>query len=232
MLEKAFEALRTFDWGTDRNALNPIDEEVVKTHGDADGRKKLEERLAAALGTELSYDAKQFLCRKLMLVGTAASVPALAALLADEKLSHMARYALERIPAPEAAAALRDALAKVSGKLKVGMISSLGARQDEAAVPLLADLLGDSDAAVARAAALGLGAIRSSAAAAALGEGKPSAEARSAATDAKLSCAEALLTAGNKKDALVLYKSLAGADQPKHVTLAATRGMLACASKE
>ncbi len=35
-----------------------------------------------------------------MVIGTAESVPALAALLPDKDLSHMARYALERIPAP------------------------------------------------------------------------------------------------------------------------------------
>ena len=49
----------------------------------------------------------------------------LAALLPDEKLSHMARFALERIPAPEAAKALREALSKTQGEVKIGVISSL-----------------------------------------------------------------------------------------------------------
>ncbi len=61
----------------------------------------------------------------------------------------MARYALERIPAPEAAQAMRDALPQLSGKLKVGVIGSLGVRQDAASVPALAALLGDADPAVA-----------------------------------------------------------------------------------
>ena len=232
MLDKAFEALKTYDWGQDRNLLKPIDEAVVATHGDADARKQLENQLAGALATDLPYDSKQFLCRKLMVVGTAASVPTLAALLPDDKLSHMARYALERIPAPEAAKALRDALAKLNGKLKIGVISSLGVRQDDATVPELAKLLGDSDPTVARSAAHGLGAIRKPAAAKALSQGKVSAEAQSAAADAKLTCAEALLADGNKKDALPIYKSLAkAAGQPKHVRVAATRGILACAGK-
>ena len=93
-------------------------------------------------GSGLSRAAKDFACRTLTVIGTAASVPALAALLADAELSHMARYALERIPAPEAAAALRDALPKLSGKLKIGVIGSLGVRRDEASVPALAALLG------------------------------------------------------------------------------------------
>ena len=29
MLDQAFEALKTYDWGTDPNALKPIDEAVI-----------------------------------------------------------------------------------------------------------------------------------------------------------------------------------------------------------
>ena len=129
-IDKAFEALKTYDWGPDRRTLVAIDAAVPATHGDAAARKALETRLAAVLSTEASRAAKDFVCRKLMIVGTAESVPALAAILPDEDLSHMARYALERIPAAEAAAALRDALPKLNGKLKVGVIGSLGVRRD------------------------------------------------------------------------------------------------------
>ena len=50
-LDKAFDALTTFDWGTDRNVLKPIDEAVVATQGDAAAHKALETRLAAVLKT-------------------------------------------------------------------------------------------------------------------------------------------------------------------------------------
>jgi len=43
-------------------------------------------------------------------VATRQAVPALAALLGDEKLAHMARGALETIRDPSADCALRDAL--------------------------------------------------------------------------------------------------------------------------
>ena len=144
----------------------------------------------------------------------------------------MARYALERIPAAEAGAALRDALGKVSGTLKVGVISSLGVRGDDENVAAIAKELGDSDPAVSKAAAHGLGAIRTDAAAKALASAKTSAENQAAVADAKLACAESILAAGNNKEALTIYKSLVGADLPKHVKLAATRGMLACAGKK
>jgi HEAT repeat protein len=232
MLDQAFEALKTYDWGTDPKDLLPIDEAVAKTHGNAEARKDLEGKLAAVLTTGASRDAKDFVCRKLMMIGTAQSTPILAGLLTDKDQSHMARYALERIPAPEAAQALRDALAKVGGATMVGVIGSLGARRDTASVPALAALVNNADASVARAAAIALGDIGTVEAAKALAEGKPTApEAQQAAMDARLACAEDLLAGGKKVEALAVYKSLVGENQPKLVHVAATRGILACAAK-
>jgi HEAT repeat protein len=232
MLDQAFDALKTYDWGTDPKVLKPIDDAVVSTHGDAAARKELEKRLAAVLTTEVSRDAKDCVCRRLMTIGTAESVPALAALLPEKDHSHMARYALERIPAPEAAGALRDALPKVSPELKIGVISSLGARKDAGSVEALSALLADADAAVAAAAACALGSIRTAEAAKALSAAKPATDAaKQAANDASLACAEGLLAGGKKAEALAIYKGLASQELPKHVKLAATRGMLACAGK-
>lgn len=231
-MDKAFNALKSHDWGTDRTVLNPIDAAVVATHGDVAARKQLEMRLAAVLETDVSRDAKDFVCRKLMVIGTAASVPALAALLRQPDHSHMARYALERIPVPEAAQAMRDALPQLSGTLKVGVIGSLGVRQDTASVPALAHLLGNADTTVARAAAFGLGDMRTATAAKMLAKAKPAGAVKSAVTDASLACAEGLLGDGKTVEALAIYKGLAHENQPKHVRLAATRGMLACAGKK
>lgn len=233
MLDQAFETLKTYDWGMDPKVLKPIDEAVVAAHGDAAARKQLEARLAAVLKTDAPRDAKDYVCRKLMIVGTADSVPALAELLPKQDDSHMARYALERIPAPEAAQALRDSLPKLAGALKIGVIGSLGVRRDGPSVPTLAALLADADAAVARSAAYALGAIRSPEAAKALTESKSvSAEAKQAVSDALLACAEGLLADGKKAEASSIYKRLTGGDRPKHVRLAATRGVLACAGKK
>ena len=41
-LDKAFDALKTYDWGTDRKQMDPIDEAVIATRGDAEARKALE----------------------------------------------------------------------------------------------------------------------------------------------------------------------------------------------
>ncbi len=232
MLDQAFEALRTYDWGAEPKTLEPIGEAVVATRDDAAARQELEARLVAVLKTGAPRAAKDFVCRKLQAIGTAASVPALAELLPDKALSHMARYALERIPAPEAAQAMRDALPKMDNALKAGVMGSLGVRQDAASVPALAALLGAADATVARSSALALGAIRDPESVRALQEAKPeSDEVKTAVVDALLGCAEGLLAAGKKSEAMAVFKAFAGEDQPKHVRLAATRGLLACAGK-
>lgn len=228
-LDKAFEALKTYDWGIDPNVLKPIDEAIVTTYGDAAARKELETRLIAVLKTEVPQAAKDAVCRALKTIGTAAAVPALASLLADEKLSHMARYALERIPAPEAGQALRDALAKVPAKLKVGMLSSLGVRGEATALPALTPLLADSDPAVAAAAAHAAGDIATQDAAKALLMAKPAAGTKAAIADASLNCAEHLLAAGNKSAAKVTYEKVLASTPSKVVKDAATRGLQACA---
>ncbi len=231
MTEKAFEALKSHDWGSKFDALQPIDDAIIATHGDSSARSQIESQLIASLNGKLSRSAIDYVCRKLRVIGTAASVPALTALLMQEKHSHMARYALERIDLPAAAAALRDALPKLSGEPKIGVISSLGVRRDTASVEPLSSLLGDGDVGVAKAAALALGDIRSAGAAQAVSSIKPTGPVKAAATDASLACAESLLARGKKSEALAIYKGVAASDQPKHVRLAATRGMLACAGK-
>ena len=74
-------------------------------------------------------------CQQLAIVGTTDAVPALAALLGDAQLGHYAREALEAMAAPESDAALRAALLRLDGSQRIGVINSLGARGDTAAVP-------------------------------------------------------------------------------------------------
>lgn len=233
MLDTAFESLKKFDWGTDLATVAPIEDAVVAANGKPEIGKDLEKRLISALSRELSRDAQDYLCRKLAIVGTAACVPVLATLVVKKENSHMARFALERIPGTEAAAALREALAKTSGNMKVGIISSLGGRRDSAAASDLGRLLTDGDSVIARAAALALGAIGSTNAVAALQQGLGAYNPITPSiVDALLSCAESLLATNDRAGASKIYQSLAHDSQPRLVRLAATRGMLAAASKQ
>lgn len=233
-LDQPFAALKTYDWGGDAAVFAvPIDAAVVAAHGDAAARADLEQRLAALLGAGTSRACKEYACRKLAVIGTAASVPALAALLPDRDHSHMARFALERIDAPAAADALRTALGTLQGDLRIGMISSLASRRDAACVPLVSGLLG-ADPATAIAAAEALGTIRSpeSIQALAAADIMMAKGVGAAVVDARLACAEALLRQGKRTEALAIYKALAtaaaGKPAAKSIELAATRGILAC----
>ncbi len=233
MLDEAFESLKTYDWGANRKPLEEIDNAVLTAKSDDAKRKEVELKLLEVLKSDVSRDAKDYICRKLMIVGTAASVPTLAAMLSDKDLSHMARYALERNPGPEALKALRNALPKVSGPAKIGIIASLGVRRDSESVPALTELLSDSDTAVARAAALALGDIRTSQAGKSLSGAKSVAtEVKPAVIDASLFCAEGLLADGKKDEALAMFRAYASDNYAKHVRVAATKGMLACAGKK
>jgi len=118
-----------------------------------------EAKLIDTLQNNKDWFAREAACRRLRQVGSPASIPALAALLADPELSGLARYALEPMPFDEAGRALRDALPGLKGLQKAGVAASLGARRDLEAVELLLPLLSDADLDVARAAAGALGRI-------------------------------------------------------------------------
>ena len=227
-LNKAFDTLKTYDWGSDRAALKPIDDAVAASAKDAAARKELEGLLASTVTSDVSQAAKDFCCRKLSLVGSAGCVASVAPLLTDEKLSHMARYALERIPDDAALQTLRSALPKVNGRLKVGVINSLGARRDAASTALMVELLSDSDTQIASASAGALGEIGTGDAAKALGafQAKAPESLKLAAADAYLACAEQLLAAGNKTQATMIYRTLMKSEI-RQVKLAAQGGLLA-----
>jgi len=233
-VDKALKLLETYDWGADRNALKPIDQAIIDTRGEIAARKALEKGLVDALAGGISRSAQDYVCRKLRVVGTDQSIKALAALLPAEKTSHIARYALDRIPDEQAVAAMRSALPKVSSRLKPGIIGSLGVRRDKRSIKAISKLLGDSDIQIARAAAHSLGLIGTSAAAEELSKfaKKAPANMQIPVADACLICAEQLLANGEKSEAVALYKGLKGDDQPKHVKVAAMKGMLTAAAKK
>ena len=83
-----------------------------------------EAALIQVLTGESSYHQKSDACIELGLVGSQASVVPLTALLADEELSHMARYALETIPHPRSTRRCAPRLT-AAGRLLTGVIQSV-----------------------------------------------------------------------------------------------------------
>jgi HEAT repeat protein len=223
-LDDAFAKLAAYDFGSDSTPTTVVANLVTASYGKPAERKELAARLAGVLKSAAPRGAKDCACRQLSIIGTADEVPALAGLLTDENLSHMARYALERIPGPAADEAIRQALAKVKGKLLVGMINSLGNRRVTGAADGLAKLVSDADPAVAQAAAAALGKI-GPAACSPLEQALDRAPAtvRPVVAQALVLCAEGLVAQGQRDQAAALYDRLVKTDV-KSVRIAAARG--------
>jgi len=161
-------------------------------------RRQREPELIQVLTAATPLAEKDKACRELQLCGTAACIPALAGLLADAQLSHLARCVLEPMSDPAAGQALREALARTEGQLKAGIIHSLGFRRDAQAVRDLLPLLRSDDAVIVGAAAVAVGQAGSVDAAPALAEFRATAPAalRPVAAEASLALAERLVAQG------------------------------------
>jgi HEAT repeat protein len=229
-VQQAFSILSTYDRGASRGALLPIDETVAQSKTNERARKELETLLVAVLrsGSEI---AKDFACVKLTTIGTEASIPALTALLDHPKLAASARTALEAIPSDRASRGLREALGKLDGLAKVGVIVSLGARRDAGSTRALAGLLRSQDAQVQSAAAAALGELGSTRAAKALRAFLPKAppQVGQQLGDACLVCAGRLTAENHKTEAAALYSAMGTSNLPPHILGAAKRGLAACA---
>jgi HEAT repeat protein len=227
-LEQSFELLKDFKPGADSTVLIPIERAVMGVHGDATARAALEKRLLAYLGGSYSSVTRSVVCRHLALIGSAASVPAVMPLVLDAELSVHARNVLEHIPGPESEKALRDALGQAKGRTRIGVINSVAARRDAASTPVLIKILSE-DPESAAAAAKALGEIGTSEAAKALAaaRGKGPAQVQHAVVDGTLICAERLVAAGQRPQAITLLEGLTDASQPEHVRMAAKRTLSA-----
>jgi HEAT repeat protein len=168
-------------------------------------------------------------CMRLAQVGSREAVPALAALLSDQRLADYARFGLVPIPDPSVDDALRGALKKVKGKFLVGVIDSIGQRKDAKAVDALAKLMYDADAETAQAAVATIGQIGGPRSAEILLDGlkKTKGSLRAAVAAAGLVSAEGMMAGGERKQAFALYDVLSRPDVPRPVRLAAMHSTIA-----
>jgi len=187
-----------------------------------------EQDLITILKSDAGVPQKCDACFRLRIIGTAKSVPALAALLGEERLSQAARNALEAMPYPQAGQALRQAVNANSGSIKAGLIDSLGWRREPQAVSLLTPLLSDADVVIASASASALGRIGGRRAVGALRAAAADAlsQVRPVVLEALLQCAEGLQTAGNASNASEVYRGLLNEEYPMRIRVAAWRGLV------
>ncbi|MFG0251577.1 MAG: ThuA domain-containing protein, partial [Phycisphaerales bacterium JB038] len=230
-LAQALRDAKSYKFGDSRLPLTVIERAVYAAADSPAQRRALEEELITLLEGEVSYDVKAFICRQLSLIGEEASVSAVAGLLADEKLSHMARYTLERLDTPAADEVLRQALTALQGELRIGVINSLGQRGKRGALEPLMALAERADEATAMALAEAVGRLGGM-------EGKEALEelsslARRSQSPARLEacyqgmarCAESLMAEGEMAEAEGLYRRLHNASMPLKHRLAGLRGM-------
>jgi len=193
--------------------------------------KQDEAKLIAVIqSADASHKEKVDACRGLSFIGTKNAIAPLAALLGDEKLSHMARYALEPIPDPAVDEAFRAALGKLKGLQLVGVIGSIGVRRDAQAVEPLKELLIQHEGGpeVMNAAVRALGNIGTLSAAEVLQEGLNHAppEGRLDLCEGLFCCAETLASNGIRGKAIEIYDQLRKLDGPHQVRAGALRGAI------
>ncbi len=231
-LEPFLSQVTSYQYGQDRKPLAVVIDFVRNAYVSGKEVPELENRLAQMLSSAGTEDGKRFVCEQLSLIGTAASVPVLSGMLADPKSSDMARYALERISDPAASEALVKALTSTTGKVRIGVINSLGRRTDSRRAPVVAALKpflsnGDENTAVAAITAVGFIGNVDAAVLLANARRKASPALRLRTTDAYLNCAERMAKAGDKGSAVKIYQELNSALETPLVQIAALRGIAA-----
>ncbi|MGC9326171.1 MAG: HEAT repeat domain-containing protein [Candidatus Hinthialibacter sp.] len=201
----------------------------------AGGNEKEAQLLGVLKSNASSLKEKCDACRELQTIAGKDSIETLAGLLSQEKLAHMARYAMETISDPGVDDAFRAALDKLTGLRLVGVIGSIGVRRDAKAIKPLAKLLSSTDKDVAQAAARALGSIGSLESAEAIQnaiKNTPKAN-QLAFCEGLFRCAENLLQQNYQAEAVAIYNFLLKLDgAPHQVRAGALRGVVLNSGRE
>lgn len=204
--DEVYQAIVKREYGTAVAEMTAIEKAIHDAKPDQ--YPPLEAKLLAVLAApEATMPGKQFVCQMLKLVGSSKCIPAVSQLLTDEQLSHSARNVLLGLKDPAADAALRAALGKTQGKVRIGIINTIGDRQDAQALPALAALVNPNDEATSGAALNAIGKIGGAPAADTLDRLKAPAALQEAWAQAYLRCAGSL-TASDPRRAEKMAQSL------------------------
>ncbi len=224
----AIEKLQGYEYAKTDVDLAWVELQVAMASADKSVRGQVEDKLIESLAKSKTNAAKEFYCRQLRTVGTAKCVAQLASMLTDPEMSHMARYALGRIDAPEAGAALVEAMGKTSGKIKAGIINTLVQMEYGAAGYDIMKLIYDTDQDVAIAAIRGTGVLGDRRAFPELKKLRATASAGiQAEIDAAiLTSADKLMETGQLSNALVIYQEYYKENYPVHLRMAGLKGIV------
>jgi HEAT repeat protein/type 1 glutamine amidotransferase len=227
-LKKILKEVAGYDYGKDEQILSQL-RDYVRSHRDyPEAKMACEIQLANFLNTKATLAAKLEVCRHLREIGSSASVPVLGKMLLHPETSDMARYALEKIPGDDAERALVKALTGTQGKIRLGVIDSLGNRRASSATALLAELLAGPNENEAMAAAKALGKIATKESITALSNSltQTSGSLKDLIASSLLSCAGKKWADEEKGMAVDIYERLKNAELPLEIKQAAMRGMI------
>jgi HEAT repeat protein/type 1 glutamine amidotransferase len=233
-LKKIFKEISTYDYGKDEEILSELRDYVRAVRNVPKAKERCEKQLAGFLESDATLAAQMAVCRHLREIGSAVSVPVLAKMLNQEETSDLARYALEKISDASAEQVLIQSLGKTKGKIRLGILASLGNRRAEKAIPYLEKFLYSADEAEAIASAKALGQIAHPKAADVLFNAfaDTSREVQTQVASSLLCCAEGHLASNNFDEAAGIFDTLIQTELPLHICQAAFRGRLAALGKE
>ena len=228
-LKKILEKVSTYDYGKDEEVLAHLRDYVRAHRNSAESKKECENQLVDFLTSGATLAAKMAACRHLREIGSAASVPVLGKMLLQEQTSDMVRYALEKIPCADAEKALVRGLLKSDGKIKLGIITSLGDRGALSSVAHLEKLVSGTDGAAAIVSAKALGKIASQEAISVLSKAlaQTSRSLKDQIASSLLHCAE--IQSANKETGMAteIFQRLIQTELPLPIRQAAKRGQIA-----
>lgn len=212
-------AVAKWESGQNVEPLRQMEQLARESAGKRAERAELEAALVKLLAPASTFEARRFACQQLAVVGSDASVRALAKLFQDNETIGIACFAFGNRPSAKADKALRDALPAARDMGRRQIISTLGYRRDAKAVKPLAKLARDADAAVAEAAIRALGQIASESTAKEIAELRKEANpaCQRALADASLRCAAQLAESGKAEAAAGIYEELVALSQPANV---------------
>ena len=233
-LKDILQKVSTYDYGEDEKVLSQLRDYVRAHRHSPESIRQCEEQLAEFLDSDATLAAKMAVCRHLREIGTSVSVPVLEKMLLNQETSDIARYALEKIPGISVDRALIQGIDRSEGQVRIGIISSLGQRENSEAVPVLEKFLYDSDVSATVSAAEALGNTATPEASAALTKAldKTSGELQSQIASSLLKCAEHSLARRDWKTAIKLCDKVLSVKLSTPIHQAAVKCKIAASGNE
>jgi len=217
-IAKTIAGIRDYDFGRPTTALLAVEKLINDTHGDRSLRAQIETELARLLQSPVSLACKQFICQKLWIIGTVASLPVLESMLAsaDPHIVEGACFALSRQRAPAVGQVVRSGLGKAKGRGLIALINVAGERRDPETAARLAELATSAADEAADAAIAALGKIASPSAIETLANLHTGMR-RIAAAHALLQGGQELAARGKAAEARTVFQRLTANSEASHI---------------